>query len=173
MFTTKQREISQTDEINICKELIKDNNHWELLKYGIIDVNRAKRARQQLIDFESRNSVQNQGIKPTINCLDSVKTSSIQKEGVEETKQNQRECTKRSTAHGWVFKLLLIRLIFFSKYSVVTGMTEYDCDKMDLGETKYSMLDTEDCPEASPSSFHLLRNNTPDLVYQESDYYHA
>ena len=52
-------------------------------------------------------------------------------------------------------------------------MTAYDCDKMDKGETKYSMLDTEDCPEASPPSFLLLRNNIPYLVYQESDYYHA
>ena len=50
-------------------------------------------------------------------------------------------------------------------------MTAYDWDKMDLRETKYSMLDNENCPEAS--SFNLLRNNTPYLVYQESDYYNA
>ena len=66
--------------------------------------------------------------------------------------------------------LFIIILIIFSRIGKVNAFYGYDCDNMEIGNKQYSLLDTEDCPEATPSTFISINNNTIYHVYQASLY---
>jgi len=68
------------------------------------------------------------------------------------------------------FQLILILVQLLSQVPVAQAILGWDCDNMKIGKQQYSLLDTEECPEAEPQAFISIANNTHYYVYQEAEY---